>query len=101
MRSAWKTISAVVFCVLLALPVIAQTKMVDDVEIRGYKKVSLEEIKKHIRTESGKKFDIKLAQDDLARLLKMDVFDPLKSRLVINDGPRGGKIVAFILHEKP
>jgi outer membrane protein assembly factor BamA len=101
MRSAWKTINAVVFCALLALSVIAQAKKVDDVEIRGYKRVSLEEIKKRIQTESGKNFDLELAQQDLARLLEMDVFDPLKSRLVVTDGPRGGKIVAFVLHEKP
>ena len=101
MRSAWKTISAIVFCVLLALPVMAQAQIVDDLEIRGYRKVSLEEIMKRIRTEPGKNFDLKLAQRDLARVLKMGAFDPLKSRLVVNDGPRGGKIVSFVLKEKP
>ncbi|MFN0109689.1 MAG: hypothetical protein ACKVZH_12620, partial [Blastocatellia bacterium] len=58
MRSVWKTIGVIVFSVLLALPIMAQAKFVEDVEIRGYRKVALEEIKKRIRTEPGKNFDI-------------------------------------------
>jgi len=101
MQSVWKTIGVISFCVLLTLPTLAQANLVEDVEIRGYKKVSLEKIKRQIRTKAGKKLDEKMARQDFARLMKTGAFDPLKSKLSIDDGPRGGKIVIFELREKP
>lgn len=38
MQSVGKSIRVMIFCALVALPVSAQSKMVEDVEIRGYKK---------------------------------------------------------------
>jgi outer membrane protein assembly factor BamA len=85
----------------VAIQTIAQSKLVEDVEIRGYRTVSVEEIKKRLHTEPGKPFSAKRSTRDFERLMKMGVFDKLKSKLVIEDGPRGGKIVIFVLEEIP
>ncbi|MEP7341452.1 MAG: hypothetical protein ABI977_27220 [Acidobacteriota bacterium] len=101
MKSVWRSISIASFCVLLALPLIAQTKSVEDVEIRGYKKVSLSEIQNRILTTSGKEFSAEQAVKDFDRLMEIDTFDPMQCSLVIKDGFRGGKVVIFDLKEKP
>ena len=101
MKSVWKSISIVTFCVVLALPLIAQSKSIEDVEIRGYKKVSLDEIKKTILTTPGKAFNADQAVNDFERLMKIDTFDPMQSSLIIKNGFRGGKVVIFDLKEKP
>jgi len=101
MKSVWRFISVVSFCVLLALPASAQSRLVEDVEIRGFKKVSLSEIKKRVVTTPGKVFDANQAVTDFDRLMEIDVFDPMQCSLEIKNGFRGGKIVVFVLKEKP
>ena len=101
MTSAWRQIRIVSFCVLLALSAFAQSKLVEDVEIRGYRRVSLEEIRKRILTAPGMQFQADQAVKDFEQVMKMEVFNSLQSSLVIKNGVRGGKIVVFDLKEKP
>lgn len=87
---------------LIAIQSVAQSPtLVEDVEIRGYKTVSREEILKQIETKPGEPFDMGRAERDFERLMKMGVFDAIKSKLIIQDGPRSGKIVIFVLRETP
>ena len=84
---------------LIASLALAQNRPVEEVEIRGYRTVTREEITKRIETTPGKPLSLRRAQRDFERLVKMGVFDELKSKLVVEDGPRGGKVVIFILEE--
>jgi len=87
---------------LIAIQCAAQSApLVEDIEIRGYRTVSREEILKEIETRPGKPFNRRRARLDFERLMKTGVFDSLKSKFVIEDGPRSGKVVIFILHETP
>src|SRR5262249_23467842 len=86
---------------LIATQAAAQSKMVEGIGLRGYRTVSREELLKRIRNELGKPFSERRAQGDFERLMKMGVFDELKSKLFVEDGSRGGKVVIFFLHESP
>ena len=105
MKSFWKLICIVTLCltfgVLLALPITAQSRIVEDVEIRGYKSVALDEIKKRVLSAPGKEFSATQAVSDFDRVLEIGRFDPLQSSLEIRNGVRGGKIIVFDLKEKP
>jgi outer membrane protein assembly factor BamA len=90
---------ALIFGLLALIAAMAQSKLVEGVEIRGYRTVTREDIMKRIETAPGKPFSLRRAQRDFERLMKMGVFDELKSKLVIEDGPRGGKVVIFDLEE--
>lgn len=77
----------------------AQQKLVEDVEIRGYRTVPVEEIWKRIKTRPGDEYKLERAQQDLQSVLDIKAFDALKSKLVVEVGPRGGVIVTFDLKE--
>src|SRR5215468_11077167 len=42
-----------------------------------------------------------LAQRDLQSIIQMGLFDPLATKLFVEDGPRGGKIIIFQVKEYP
>lgn len=79
----------------------AQRKLVEDVEIRGYRTVPVEEIRKRIKTQPGDEYKPKQAQRDFKSVLEMKDFDASKSKLIVELGPRGGIIVIFDLKETP
>ena len=60
----------------------------------------LEEIKKRIKTQPRSVYNEELVKQEFQAILEMGVFDPLGCKLVITEGPRGGKIIAFTLREK-
>jgi outer membrane protein assembly factor BamA len=91
----------VILLALVAVQSTAQSRLVEDIEIRGYRTVRKEEILKRLRTKAGKPFSLERANRDFGRVMKMGVFDRLKSKLVVEDGPRGGKVVVFVLEEVP
>jgi outer membrane protein assembly factor BamA len=73
--------------------------LVEDIEIRGYRTAPIEEIKKRIKTQPGDEYKQEQAQQDFQSILDMKAFDALKSKLVVEPGPRGGVIVIFDLKE--
>src|SRR5262245_26912762 len=86
---------------ILVIPVLAQEKLVEDLEMLGYKSVSKEQILEKIKTRAGEGYKEKQVKEDFQRVMEMGVFDKLRSKLIIEEGPRGGKIVRFLLTEQP
>ncbi|MGE0882276.1 MAG: hypothetical protein AB7P14_01915 [Blastocatellales bacterium] len=101
MKSVWAIICLTSLPVLLVLPIVGQTSIVEDVEIRGYREVPLEEIKKRIKTAHGKELNADQAVRDFDHVMEIGAFDHFQSSLVIRRGPRGGRIVGFVLKDKP
>jgi outer membrane protein insertion porin family len=48
-----------------------------------------------------RRFDLNLAQRDLQAIIQMGLFDPLATKLFVEDGPRGGQIIIFQVKEYP
>src|SRR5262249_23511862 len=90
------------FCLLALMAIQARpqgTLLTEEVEVCGYKTVSLKKIKQQIRTQPGKPFSEEQANRDFERLMGMGAFDGQKSKLIVVDGARGGKVVRFELEE--
>src|SRR5262245_60424344 len=101
--------SAIVIAIILfisARPSLAQSpqaseSFVEDVEIRGNRRIPRESVLYYVQSKPQDKFDMSLAQRDLQSIIQMGLFDPLATKLFIEDGPRGGKIVIFQVKEYP
>jgi outer membrane protein insertion porin family len=78
-----------------------QESFVEDVEIRGNRRVPRESILYYVQSKPQDRFDQNLAQRDLQAILQIGLFDPLATKLFIEDGPRGGKIIIFQVKEYP
>src|SRR5690349_19825375 len=76
-------------------PAFSQTQdvLVEDVEIRGNRRIPRESILYYVQSKPQDRFDLNLAQRDLQAILQMGLFDPLGTKLYVEDGPRGGKII--------
>jgi outer membrane protein assembly factor BamA len=73
---------------------------VEDLEIRGYSLISRDAILSYIKTRPGDLYDPEQVKRDFESVMKLKFFDPVKSNLIEKDGPRGGKILVFVLSEK-
>src|SRR5262245_8750299 len=74
---------------------------VEDVEIQGNRRIPRESILYYVQTKPQDRFDPAQAQRDLQSILQMGLFDPLATKLLTEDGNRGGKIVIFRVKEYP
>ncbi|MCI0666266.1 MAG: outer membrane protein assembly factor BamA [Acidobacteria bacterium] len=74
---------------------------VEDVEIQGNRRIPRESILYYVQTKPQDRFDPAQAQRDLQAILQMGLFDPLATKLLTEDGNRGGKIVIFRVKEYP
>src|SRR5499426_2140000 len=79
----------------------ASEAFVDEVEIRGNRRIPKESILYYVQSKPQDRFDLALAQRDLQAILQMGLFDPLATKLFLEDGPRGGKIIIFQVKEYP
>ncbi len=78
-----------------------QEAFVEDIEIRGNRRIPRESILYYVQSKPQDRFDLSLAQRDLQAILQMGLFDPLATKLFVEDGPRGGKIIIFQVKEYP
>jgi outer membrane protein insertion porin family len=78
-----------------------QEFLVEDVEIRGNRRIPRESILYYVQSKPQDRFDLNLAQRDLQAIIQMGLFDPLATKLFVEDGPRGGKIIIFQVKEYP
>lgn len=78
-----------------------QDVLVEDVEIRGNRRIPRESILYYVQSKQQDRFDQSLAQRDLQAIIQMGLFDPIATKLYIEDGPRGGKIIIFQVKEYP
>lgn len=74
---------------------------VEEVIIEGNRRLTDEEIARHIKTRHGKDYDLKEVERDLQTLLDLAVFDRAQTRVSLDKGPRGGVIVIFHVVELP
>lgn len=78
-----------------------QAVFVEDVEIRGNRRIPRESILYYVQSKPQDPFNLGLAQRDLQAIIQMGLFDPLGTKLYVEDGPRGGKIIIFQVKEYP
>ena len=69
------------------VPTLAQTpqvgaeSVVEEVEIRGNRRIPKESILYYVQSKPQDRFDLALAQRDLQAILQMGLFDPLATKL--------------------
>lgn len=91
---------ALILGIIVVTPsVIAQNPIVEDVEIRGNRTVTTQEILKQIKTSPGERFDPEQVRKDLESVMSIGKFDKAKSTVVTEKGPRDGVVVIFKLVE--
>ncbi|MGH9936826.1 MAG: outer membrane protein assembly factor BamA [Blastocatellia bacterium] len=86
---------------LAQTPQAASESVVEEVEIRGNRRIPRESILYYVQSKPQDRFDLGLAQRDLQAVLQMGLFDPLATKLFLEDGPRGGKIIIIQVKEYP
>jgi outer membrane protein insertion porin family len=79
----------------------ASEVFVEDIEIRGNRRIPRESVLYYVQSKPQDRFDLSLAQRDLQSIIQMGMFDPLSTKLFVEDGPRGGKIIIFQVKEYP
>src|SRR5262245_23307728 len=77
-------------------PVLAQRPqasevVIEEIEIRGNRRIPRESVLYYVQSKPQDRFDLSLAQRDLQSIIQMGMFDPLSTKLFVEDGPRGGK----------
>ncbi|MGH9840971.1 MAG: outer membrane protein assembly factor BamA, partial [Blastocatellia bacterium] len=75
--------------------------LVEEVEIRGNRRIPRESILYYVQSKPNDRFDLGLAQRDLQAVIQMGLFDPLATKLFVEDGPKGGKIIIYQVKEYP
>jgi outer membrane protein assembly factor BamA len=101
------TLHALLLVALAAGAAGAQTQqprprlLVEEVVIEGNRRLTDEEFLKHIRTRHGEPYDERQTLADLQRLLDLGTLDTTQTRVSIEDGRRGGKVVIFMVVELP
>jgi outer membrane protein assembly factor BamA len=70
-------------------------RLVEAVEVVGNRRLTAKEILSHVETRPGEPFSNKRSQRDLQKLLALGVFNKMKTRVLIDEGFRGGVVVIF------
>ncbi|MGI8787645.1 MAG: POTRA domain-containing protein [Pyrinomonadaceae bacterium] len=78
-----------------------QSKLVEAVDILGNRRLSDEELLKHIKIRPGQKFDERKLQEDFQSLLKLGSFNTTNTKVLTEEGIRGGVNVIFEIAELP
>jgi outer membrane protein insertion porin family len=99
----------ILVCFLLSLTGISsfaqqpagQELPVEDIEIRGNRRIPKESILYYIQTKVGDRFSPELARRDLESIVTQGWFDPLQTKILTDDGPRGGVVLIFQVREYP
>lgn len=101
-------LSAVVALLLAPLvrPAYAQDNQapevnIEEIEIRGSRRIPKESILYYVQSKIGERYNETQARRDLEAIVNLGFFDPLRSRVLTVDGPRGGKILIFEVKEYP
>lgn len=78
-----------------------QQRLVESVEVEGNRRQRDEDILYWVQTRAGDVYNEARVQRDLIALLSLGFFDKVKTRVSIQDGPRGGVEVIFTVEELP
>ena len=67
----------------------------------GNRRLARKEILSHLKIRAGNPYSASQVERDFQRLLKLGWFDKLATRVMIEDGVRGGVVVTFEVKELP
>jgi outer membrane protein insertion porin family len=82
---------------------LAQTpqRLVENVDVQGNRRNRDEDILYYVQTRAGDPFNQAQVERDFQAILSLGFFDKAESRVLIEDGPRGGVNVIFEVKELP
>ena len=78
-----------------------QGKLIENLDIQGNRRLTDEEILKHIKTRPGERLDEIQLQADLQSLMKLGLFHTTHTKVLTEVGMRGGVNVIFQVYELP
>jgi hypothetical protein len=76
-------------------------RLVESVEVIGYRRLTKADISVYIKTRSGQWFSNERIRRDLERILASNLFDKRHTRVTIEPGLEGGVVVIFEVVEMP
>lgn len=76
-------------------------RLVEEVVVEGNRRLTDEEIIRHLRTRPGDTYEEATVRNDLQALLDLGTLDPTQTRVTIETGQRGGVVVIFNVVELP
>src|SRR6267378_1572735 len=82
-------------------PAQRSSRLVEGVAVIGYRRLSKEDILKHVKTKPGEVYSWKQVQRDLQSVLALGVFDKRETRVLQETGQRGGVVIIFEVVELP
>src|SRR5207248_489116 len=82
-------------------PAPVQQRVVENVDIQGNRRLRDEDLLYYIKTRAGDVYDPAALERDLKELLSLNFFDKTKTRVLTEDGVRGGVNVIFEVSELP
>jgi len=82
-------------------PPAAQDVLIEDIEIRGNRRIPRETILYYVQSKPGDRYNPDLVRRDFEALLSQGWFDPLKTKLLEDTGTRGGRVIIFQVSEYP
>ena len=80
---------------------IAQQRLVESVDIQGNRRLKDEDLLYYIKTRPGDTFNEAALERDLRELLSLNFFDKIRTRVLTEEGVRGGVNVIFEVVELP
>ncbi|MEO8435050.1 MAG: outer membrane protein assembly factor BamA [Pyrinomonadaceae bacterium] len=78
-----------------------QPRLVESVDITGNRRLRKEDILYWVQTRPGDPYNAAQVERDLQTILGLNFFDKTSTRVLIEDGPRGGVNVIFEVRELP
>jgi outer membrane protein assembly factor BamA len=102
-RPTFTTIlSAIVILVASGTLQAQQTRrLVEEVDVIGYRRLAKEDILKNVKTRPGEPYSSKRVQRDLQAILSLGLFNEKGTRVLTETGRRGGVVVIFEVQELP
>jgi outer membrane protein insertion porin family len=94
----------IVFCLhaqVLPRAMAQDSRLVENVDIRGNRAIPTDTIKLYIQTKRGDVYSEQQVQRDFQAVLAQGFFDEFDSRVTVEEGPRGGVVVIFYVKERP
>jgi len=77
------------------------SRLVEEVAVIGNRRLSKEDILRHVKTKPGEVYSWNQVQPDLQSVLALGVFDKRETRVLQETGQRGGVIIIFEVVELP
>ena len=86
---------------ITSVEALAQQQLVEGVDIQGNRRLRDDDLLYYIKTRPGDVFSAQQLERDLRELLSLNFFDKTKTRVLTEEGPRGGVNVIFEVAELP